>query len=50
VGSGGAYEGKSRAKTLKGYGNAIVLPLVIAFVEAAAEALEIPLARNTLFR
>jgi DNA (cytosine-5)-methyltransferase 1 len=39
LGSGGSYEGMSRAGMLRGYGNAIVLPVATAFVEAAMEAL-----------
>lgn len=31
----GPFEGKSRTGMLRGYGNAIVLPVAIAFVEAA---------------
>ena len=50
VGSGSAFEGKSRAKMLRGYGNAIVLPLAIEFIAAAAEALGIPLAGDAFLR
>lgn len=39
LGSGGAFENKSRAKMLKGYGNAIVAPLAIEFIKAAMECL-----------
>jgi hypothetical protein len=39
LGSGGPYEGMSRAGMLRGYGNAIVLPVAVAFVEAAMEVL-----------
>lgn len=39
LGSGGAFEGKSRAKMLKGYGNAIVAPLAAEFIAAAMEFL-----------
>jgi DNA (cytosine-5)-methyltransferase 1 len=39
LGSGGPYEGMSRARMLRGYGNAIVLPVAVAFVEAAMEVL-----------
>jgi len=35
VGSGGAYEGKTRAKMLRGYGNAINAEAARAFIEAA---------------
>jgi DNA (cytosine-5)-methyltransferase 1 len=38
LGSGGPYEGKSRAGMLRGYGNAIVLPVAQTFVECALEA------------
>ena len=34
LGSGGAHEGKSRAKMLKGYGNAICVPLAVEFIKA----------------
>lgn len=34
VGSGGPYEGMSRAGMLRGYGNAVVLPVARAFIEA----------------
>jgi len=34
MGSGGPFEGKSRAKMLKGYGNAIVAPLAAEFIRA----------------
>ena len=37
VGSGGPYEGMSRAGMLRGYGNAVVLPVARAFVEAVME-------------
>lgn len=30
--------GRTRAKRLRGYGNAIVLPLAVAFVESVIEA------------
>jgi DNA (cytosine-5)-methyltransferase 1 len=33
VGSGGAFEGRSRQEMLRGYGNAIVAPLAQAFIE-----------------
>jgi DNA (cytosine-5)-methyltransferase 1 len=39
LGLGGPYEGMSRAGMLRGYGNAIVLPVARAFVEAAIEAI-----------
>ena len=39
LGSGGPYEGMSRAGMLRGYGNAVVLPVARAFVECAMEAL-----------
>jgi hypothetical protein len=39
LGSGGPCQGMSRAGMLRGYGNAIVLPVATAFVEAAMEAL-----------
>ena len=32
MGFGGSYEGRSRAKMLKGYGNAIVAPLAVTFI------------------
>jgi len=38
LGSGGPYEGMSRAGMLRGYGNAVVLPVARAFVECAMEA------------
>jgi DNA (cytosine-5)-methyltransferase 1 len=38
VGSGGTYEGKSRAAMLKGYGNAIVAEAAAAFITAAEQA------------
>jgi DNA (cytosine-5)-methyltransferase 1 len=38
LGSGSSYEGKSRAGMLRGYGNAVVLPVARAFIEAALEA------------
>jgi DNA (cytosine-5)-methyltransferase 1 len=38
LGSGGPYEGQSRAGMLRGYGNAVTLPVARAFVEAAIEA------------
>ena len=34
LGSGGPFEGKSRAGMLRGYGNAICLPVARAFIEA----------------
>ena len=40
LGSGGPYEGMSRAGMLRGYGNAVVLPVARAFVECAMEALD----------
>lgn len=40
LGSGGPYEGMSRAGMLRGYGNALVLPVARAFVECAMEALD----------
>jgi DNA (cytosine-5)-methyltransferase 1 len=39
VGSGSAFEGKSRTKMLKGYGNAIVGPLGAEFIAAAMECM-----------
>jgi DNA (cytosine-5)-methyltransferase 1 len=39
LGSGGAFENKSRAKMLRGYGNAIVAPLAAEFIAAAMECL-----------
>ena len=39
LGSGGPLEGKSRSGMLRGAGNAICLPVAIAFVECAMEAL-----------
>ena len=36
-GSGSVFEGKSRAKMLEGYGNALIAPQVIAFIEAYLE-------------
>ncbi|HTP77738.1 MAG TPA: DNA cytosine methyltransferase [Rhizomicrobium sp.] len=41
LGAGGPYAGKSRAKMLRGYGNAIVAPLAAEFVKAAMDALRI---------
>lgn len=38
LGSGGAFENKSRAKMLKGYGNAIVAPLAAEFIRAYMES------------
>ena len=38
LGSGGPFEGMSRAGMLRGYGNAVVLPVARAFVECAMEA------------
>ena len=35
VGSGGAFEGRSRAKMLKGYGNAIVREVAVELIKAA---------------
>jgi DNA (cytosine-5)-methyltransferase 1 len=40
LGSGSPYEGMSRAGMLRGYGNALVLPVARAFVECAMEALD----------
>lgn len=40
LGSGGPYEGMSRSGMLRGYGNAVVLPVARAFVECAMEALD----------
>ncbi len=37
LGSGSAFEGRSRAKMLKGYGNAVVAPDMAAFIAAAME-------------
>lgn len=37
LGSGSPFEGKSRAKMLKGYGNAIVAPLAAEFIAAFME-------------
>jgi hypothetical protein len=39
VGSGGAFEGKSRQKMLRGYGNAIVPQVAAEFILAASEAM-----------
>jgi DNA (cytosine-5)-methyltransferase 1 len=39
LGSGGPYEGMSRTGMLRGYGNAVVLPVARAFVECAMEAI-----------
>ena len=38
--SGGSFEGKSRTGMLRGYGNAVVLPVATAFVEACIATLE----------
>jgi DNA (cytosine-5)-methyltransferase 1 len=40
LGSGGAFEGKSRIKMLKGYGGAIVAPQATEFIKAAMEFLK----------
>jgi hypothetical protein len=39
VGSCGAFEGKSRQKMLRGYGNAIVPQVAAEFILAASEAM-----------
>lgn len=39
LGSGGPFENKSRAKMLRGYGNAIVAELAAEFIAAAMEAM-----------
>lgn len=39
LGSGGAFEGRSRVKMLKGYGNAINAEAAAAFISAALDAL-----------
>jgi DNA (cytosine-5)-methyltransferase 1 len=41
LGSGGPYEGMSRAGMLRGYGNAVVLPVARAFVECVLEAVDV---------
>jgi DNA (cytosine-5)-methyltransferase 1 len=42
LGSGSPYEGKSRAKMLRGYGNALVAPLAAEFIRAYMDARSIP--------
>lgn len=42
LGSGSAYEGKSRTGMLKGYGNAIVLEVAVAFLDAVTMNDDLP--------